>query len=43
MVAGKAGMNEAQADQAVEIMLGFLGNRLPDPMAPNLTRSWMAI
>ena len=33
LVAGKAGITEAQAKQAVETVLGFLKDKLPEPIA----------
>ncbi len=36
MVADKVGISEAQAKQAVEIVLSFLKDRLPDSMAGQL-------
>jgi uncharacterized protein (DUF2267 family) len=36
MVADKVGISEAQAKQAVEIVLSFLRDRLPDSMAGQL-------
>jgi uncharacterized protein (DUF2267 family) len=33
LVADKVGITEAQAKQAVEIVLSFLKDRLPEPMA----------
>jgi len=36
MVAGKVGISEAQAKQAVETVVGFLKDKLPDPIASQL-------
>jgi uncharacterized protein (DUF2267 family) len=36
MVAKKVGINEAQAKQAVETVLGFLKDKLPEPIAGQL-------
>ena len=36
MVADKAGINEAQAKQAVETVMGFLKEKLPEPIAGQL-------
>jgi len=36
MVAKKVGINEAQAKQAVETVLGFLKDKLPEPLAGQL-------
>ena len=36
MVAKKVGINEAQAKQAVETVLGFLKDKLPAPLAGQL-------
>ena len=36
MVAKKVGINEAQAKQAVEVVVGFLKDKLPDPIAGQL-------
>ncbi len=36
MVAKKVGINEAQAKQAVETVLGFLKDKLPGPLAGQL-------
>jgi hypothetical protein len=33
MVSGKVGIPEAQAKQAVEIVVGFLKEKLPEPIA----------
>jgi uncharacterized protein (DUF2267 family) len=33
MVATKVGIPEAQAEQAVEIVVGFLKDKLPEPIA----------
>ena len=33
LVANKVGISEAQARQAVEVVLGFLKERLPQPIA----------
>ena len=36
MVAGKVGISEAQAKQAVEMTLAFLKDKLPEPIAGQL-------
>lgn len=36
MVAAKVGISEAQAKQAVETVLGFLKDKLPEPIAGQL-------
>lgn len=36
MVAKKVGISEAQAKQAVEVVLNFLGDRLPEPYGGQL-------
>lgn len=36
MVADKVGISEAQAKQAVETVLGFLKDKLPEPIAGQL-------
>jgi uncharacterized protein (DUF2267 family) len=36
MVAGKVGISEAQAKQAVEMTLAFLKDKLPEPIAAQL-------
>lgn len=33
LVSGKVGISEAQAKQAVETVLGFLKDKLPEPIA----------
>jgi hypothetical protein len=33
MVSGKVGIPEAQAKQAVEIVIGFLKDKLPEPIS----------
>ena len=33
MVADKVGISEAQAKQAVEVVMGFLKDNLPEPLA----------
>ena len=33
LVANKVGISEAQARQAIEVVLGFLKERLPEPIA----------
>ena len=36
MVAGKVGISEAQAKQAVEMVMAFLKDKLPEPIAGQL-------
>lgn len=36
MVADKVGISEAQAKQAVDMVLGFLKDKLPEPIAGQL-------
>ena len=36
MVADKVGISEAQAQQAVEMVMGFLKDKLPEPIAGQL-------
>jgi uncharacterized protein (DUF2267 family) len=36
MVADKVGISEAQAKQAVEMVMGFLKDKLPEPIAGQL-------
>lgn len=36
MISQKAGISEAQAEQAVTMVIGFLKERLPDPLADKL-------
>lgn len=38
MVSSKVGISETQAQQAVEIVLGFLGDRLPEPYGSQLDK-----
>jgi hypothetical protein len=38
LVASKVGISEAQAQQAVEIVLGFLQDKLPQPWGSHLDK-----
>jgi hypothetical protein len=38
LVADKAGISEAQAQQAVETVLGFLQDKLPEPLGSQLDK-----